>query len=191
MWSLPTNSYIYISILTTPCTVKRVFHTVKPWEWWRGLPQPLKSKFEERNYPSELVDRHLIGLEQKMAENWSSRLLFTHNYANPPIHKWVRECKPLLARNEKARAMGDRIQISTKQPKNLQRLVGGFKGSRDVNPSPPEVGCSKCNHCRVSCPVIKEGATFKSTSTGKNYKIRQKVDCNSAWVIYLSTCKKS
>ena len=86
--------------------------------------------------------------------------------------------------------MVDRIQISIKQPKNLQRLVGGFKGSRDVNSSPPEVGCSKCNHCRVSCPVIKEGATFKSTSTGKIYKIRQKVNCDSAWVIYLSTCKK-
>ena len=35
-----------------------------------------------------------------------------------------------------------------------------------------------------------EGSTFKSTNTKKIYKIRQKVDCQSAYIIYLGTCQK-
>ena len=55
----------------------------------------------------------------------------------------------------------------------------------DENP-----GCSKCNRCKVSCPIIKEGGRFTSTNTGRTYKIKQKVDCTSSFVIYLATCKK-
>ena len=47
------------------------------------------------------------------------RLIFTHGAANPPIHMWIREGKKMLARNDQAKAMGDRIQICSKQPKNL------------------------------------------------------------------------
>ena len=110
--------------------------------------------------------------------------MFTHNQANPPLHKWMRECKHLLARNEKAREIGDRIQISTRQPKNLQRIVGGFKGQTGGGQdTSPDAGCFKCNRCKVSCPVMIESKVFQSTSTGKEYRIRQRVD----WVIYLST----
>ena len=87
--------------------------------------------------------------------------------------------------------MGERIQICTRQPKNLQRLVGGFRGEPRVGQKmPPDAGCYKCNRCKVSCPIINESKVFQSTSTGKTYRIRQKLDCTSAWVIYLSTCKK-
>ena len=117
--------------------------------------------------------------------------MFTHNQGNPPLHKWMRDCKYLLARNEKAKDMGERIQICTKQPKNLQRLAGGFKGEpRGTQNMPPDAGCHKCKGCRVSCPVMNESTHFQSTSTGGRYRIRQRVDCNSAWVIYLSTCRK-
>jgi predicted GIY-YIG superfamily endonuclease len=44
--------------------------------------------------------------------------------------------------------------------------------------------------CRVVCPILEESKTFKSFNTGKLYKIRQKVTCNSSWVIYLCTCRK-
>ena len=48
--------------------------------------------------------------------------------------------------------------------------------------------CSK--KCKVVCPVLEERKDFKSFNIGKTYKIRQRVDCTSAWVIYLCTCKK-
>ena len=106
--------------------------------------------------------------------------MFTHNQANPPLHKWMRECKHLLARNEKAREIGDRIQISTRQPKNLQRIVGGFKGQTGGGQdTSPDAGCYKCSRCKVSCPVMRESKVFQSTSTGKQYRIRQRVDCNT------------
>ena len=70
-------------------------------------------------------------------------------------------------------------------------MVGGFKvekgGSKNTS---LQAGCSKCNHCKVVCPVMKEGTKFKSTNTGKMYTIRQKVNCDSDWVIYLVTCKR-
>lgn len=37
---------------------------------------------------------------------------------------------------------------------------------------------------------MKEGNKFKSTNTGKQYKIKQQVDCDSDWVIYLVTCRR-
>ena len=70
-------------------------------------------------------------------------------------------------------------------------MIGGFKGGdRGVNNIPPDAGCHKCNRCKVVCPILKEGNKFKSTNTGKIYPIRQRVDCDSDWVIYLVTCKK-
>ena len=119
------------------------------------------------------------------------RLMFTHTKANPPVHIWIRQSKKLLARNDQAKEIGGRIQIGSKQPKNLLRMVGGAKGGeKEARQTPPEAGCVKCNHCRVSCPKIKEGRKFKSTNTGKEYFIRQKVDCDSDWVVYLVTCRR-
>ena len=54
----------------------------------------------------------------------------------------------------------------------------------------PDAGCFKCNRCRVACPILNETKKFKSTNTKKEYKIKQKVTCDSDWVIYLGTCTK-
>ena len=119
------------------------------------------------------------------------RLIFTHGAANPPIHMWIREGKKMLARNDQAKAMGDRIQICSKQPKNLLAIAGGAKnGLRGGHKPHPDAGCFKCNRCRVACPIINETKKFRSTNTGKEYKIKQRVTCDSEYVIYLGTCKK-
>ena len=44
--------------------------------------------------------------------------------------------------------------------------------------------------CRVSCPILKEGVTFKSANTRKQYNIKQKMTCDTPYLIYLATCKK-
>ena len=82
------------------------------------------------------------------------------------------------------------MQVVYKQPKNLQRMVGGGKKLNDGNrvPIPADAGCHKCNHCRVACPVVKETNKFRSTNTKRNYTIRQRVDCDSSYVVYLATC---
>ena len=42
----------------------------------------------------------------------------------------------------------------------------------------------------MACPILKEGRTFTSTNTHKKYTIRQKVNCDSDYIIYLGTCKR-
>ena len=70
------------------------------------------------------------------------------------------------------------------------KIAGGCKDGQGVPKTPPDAGCFKCNHCKVSCPILEETHTFKSTNTGKIYKIKQHMDCDSDWLIYLCTCKK-
>ena len=164
----------------------------------------LKEKFVERKYPSELIDnqfkratnkdrKSLIFQARKPRDQADKkvRCIFTHNQSNPPIHMWVREGQKLLARNDKAKDVGKRIQICSKQPKNLQRLVGGARGGPWGNKNTPlDTGCRKCIRKCHACPIINETKVFSSTNTKKTYKIRESVDCDSEWVIYLATCKK-
>ena len=117
--------------------------------------------------------------------------MLTHNEGNPPIHQWTRESKKNLLKNEKAKKIGEEIQIGWRQTKNLQRLVcgtaqGGSKNTQTVE----DAGCWKCGNCRVACPVLTEGRRFSSTNTNKTYQIKQHLDCDSEFVIYLGTCLK-
>ena len=97
----------------------------------------LKEKFEDRNYPSSLIDKQFTrakgknrkslifqNRKAKTSKDEKIRLIFTHNQDNPPIYKWLREGKRLLARNDKAKSMGDKLQVGWKQPKNLLRIAG-------------------------------------------------------------------
>ena len=83
----------------------------------------LKEKLMQRNYPEKLINtkfeearkkerKELIyqGRKQKKCDD-KVRLIFTHNEGNPPIHQWLRECKKLLVRNDKAKKLGNRIQV--------------------------------------------------------------------------------
>ena len=164
----------------------------------------LRDKLEKRNYPTDLVSKQFEKAKEKDRKglifqkrrkkdkkDGKVRLMFTHNRANPPIHQWVRDCKKQLFRNDQAKELGERIQIGMRQPKNLQRLVGGYKsGSRRMENPPPDAGCAKCHKCKVVCPVLKEGSNFQSKNTSKKYKIKQKLTCDSDWLVYLVTCKK-
>ena len=117
--------------------------------------------------------------------------MFTHNKTIPPIHKWLRLCKPILDKNEVAKDIGSRIQICTKQPRNIQAILGGCREPNQLPEVPADAGCFKCDKkCKVSCPMLKEGNSFKSTRTKKVYKMKQKLTCDSDWVIYLITCKR-
>ena len=127
--------------------------------------------------------------KNKKADN-KVRLIFTYNEANPPIHKWLREAKKLLVRNDKAKQIGESIQITTKQPKNIQQIVRIRNRSEGGPITRPDAGCYKCGKCRVACPILKEGVRFTSTNTKKSYQIKQRVNCQSTYVIYLGTCTK-
>ena len=115
------------------------------------------------------------------------RLIFTHNRGNSPLHMWLRDAKKFLIKNEKAKKMGEKIQVCYSQPKNLKRLVTQKNERKLQNDTP---GCFKCGRCRVSCPILKEGSMFTSTNTQRTYPIRQRLTCDSSFVVYLGTCQK-
>ena len=104
----------------------------------------LYAKFEERNYPTEVITaqfdkaenkerRKLIYQQRKQGGvDDKVRLIFTHTKANPPFNKWVRECKYLLNKNDRAKDIGRRIQVATKQSKNIQQLVGGNRKGNTI-----------------------------------------------------------
>ena len=169
-----------------------------------NLAQPhllqLKERFLERSYPEDIINeqiqkaeskdrRSLIYKQRKQNSNSEKkvRLIFTNNQSNPPIHQWIREGKRYL-KSAKAKKMGDNMQIVYKQPKNLQQLAGGAKRGGNRTPAAANRGCHKCNHCRVACPVMKETKEFKSSNTGRKYFIKEEMNCDSSFVIYLATC---
>ena len=91
----------------------------------------LKEKLLQRNFPSILIDRKFGKaksidrkqiLRRKPKSNYDNKIrgIFTHNKGGPPIHQWIREGKKQLIKNEKAKLIGDRIQIGWKQPKKMQ-----------------------------------------------------------------------
>ena len=164
----------------------------------------LKNKFEERSYPSSLVveqfdrakqeeRRNLVIGERKYKRknNGKVNFILTQNQTNPPLHKWLRDSKKQLEREDAAKAIGDRLQISYKLPRNLQNIVGGCNSQvKGGSKPPPDAGCSKCGECRVLCPKINETKYFISKATTKRYPIRQQITCTIDWVIYFGTCLK-
>ena len=166
----------------------------------------LKKKFLDRQYPEDLVEKQFQRAKskdrkslifQKRKDNVGGdnkiRLIFTYNRGNPPLHKWIRESRKFLV-STKGKELGRNMQVTYKQPRNLRKIVTGCrKISSEGGPNIPttpftEVGCFKCNHCKVSCPKIVETTKFSSTNTGRSYRIKQKIDCDSSYVIYLITC---
>ena len=56
-----------------------------------------------------------------------------------------------VIKNEKAKNLGDRVQICYKQPKNLKRIVGQQKGTSKRNKiTDVDPGCSKCGKCLLN-----------------------------------------
>ena len=161
----------------------------------------LKEELEDRSYPAELIDRKfkkvkekkrndLIFQTRKKKTDDKIRLIFTHNQGNPPLHQWLREAKRLLVRNDKAKKMGDQMQVAYRQPKNMKKIVTQNNLVEEIAMPAPSPGCFKCGKCKVACPILKEGLKFSSTNTKKVYRIKQHVNCNSTFVIYLGTCQK-
>ena len=97
----------------------------------------LKSKLLDRKYPEELVKTQIkrakrMDRKSQIYKNKPSnladnkvRLIFTYNQNNPPIHKWIRQSRKYLDRNEKAKELGKNIQIAYRQPKNIKKISRG------------------------------------------------------------------
>ena len=140
----------------------------------------LRKKFIERKYPTELVesqfekaklkDRKAIIFQERKKKNKGDkkvRLIFTHNRGNPPLHKWMRDSKTFLV-STRGKEFGRNMQIAGCNNSQVEVEWGQTK-------PPNEAGSFKCNHCRVSCPILEETRRFRSTNTDRSYPIKQKM----------------
>ena len=59
-----------------------------------------------------------------------------------------------------------------------------------VGISSQPAGPSFSNSFLHACKILSEGQRFKSTNTEKTYKIAQRLNCHSSYIIYLGTCQK-
>ena len=123
----------------------------------------LKSKLLDRKYPEEVLKKQIkrakrMDRKSQIYKNKPSnladnkvRLIFTYNQNNPPIHKWIKQSRKYLDRNEKAKELGKNIQIAYRQPQNIKKLVGGPSGCwSEGMVSEKDPGCSKCaKKCHV------------------------------------------
>ena len=76
--------------------------------------------------------------------------------------------------------------VTYRNPKTIGRKVVRAK----VPPLVTRKGTFKCGWkmCQV-CNNLIETAEFRSSQTGKVYKINYELNCNSKGIIYLMTCK--
>jgi hypothetical protein len=160
----------------------------------------LKGKLLDRSYPEGVINKefsrakksgrkNLIYQNRNKKKDEKIRCIFTFNQGNPPLHLWFRQAKKCLIKNEKAKQIGQKMQIAYRQPQNLKKLVTGLpkKGEGESEADP---GCFKCKKKCHACKILKEGKYFYSKNTGKRYTIKQKVSCESSFVVYLGTCLK-
>ena len=106
---------------------------------------------------------------------------FSH-VCNPPHHLCFRQAMQCLITNEKAKQIGQKMQIAYRQPQNLKKLVTGLprKGEGESEADP---GCFKCKKKCHACKILKEGKYLYSQNTGKRYTIKQNVSCESSFVM--------
>ena len=160
----------------------------------------MKGKLLDRSYPEGVINKefsrakksgrkNLIYQNRNKKKDDKIRCIFTFNQGNPPLHLWFRQAKKCLIKNEKAKQIGQKMQIAYRQPQNLKKLVTGLprKGEGESEADP---GCFKCKKKCHACKILKEGKYFYSKNTGKRYTIKQKVSCESSFVVYLGTCLK-
>ena len=129
----PSNLQLYLDYFSNhpqPCKeglvygqALRILERCSKSEWGEQHLENLRQKLLERNYPNNLIcekfekaktksRRVLIHQQRKNNQKDDKvRLIFTHNEGNPPLHKWLREAKSCLVKNERAKSLGSNIQI--------------------------------------------------------------------------------
>ena len=81
-----------------------------------------------------------------------------------------------------------------RRTKNLKDSLAPskFRGANGANQVEKEMGgcfkcCTRCDLCKF---FLNQDFKFKSFSTGRAYKINQKLSCSSKTVVYLASCNK-
>ena len=98
---------------------------------------------------------------------------------------------PLLNKSKTTRPLAEAKQFfGQRRSKNLSdHLVRASTKTLDNHTHHIDLyPCKRPNSCRY-CPLLDTSGSLVSTTTGKTFKSRQKINCQSANVIYVITCR--
>ena len=120
----------------------------------------------------------------------------TFNPNLPDVGRIIRKHLAILESNPKIKELfpPNSIIASFRRSKNLKELLAPSRyGPNTEREEAVEVGgCFKCKRtrCDLCHNFLVESNSFLSFQTGKSYKIRPKLSCDSKNIIYLASCKK-
>ena len=114
-------------------------------------------------------------------------MVTTYHPSLKDLHKILTSHIPKLLDNPRlAKEFSEPPIVSFRRPRNIKDLV---VRTRLDNPL-PNAGFSTCSNARcLLCKHTQNSETFKSSTTGKSYKILGQFSCNTNNCIYLITCK--
>ena len=113
--------------------------------------------------------------------------VISYHPANPPLRTWFNESQDLLHTSARMRsAMPQPPVLGERNCPSIRTLL-----MPSVLPTPVDIdsGCCKCeNGCIVCREHLVQGLSFSSSNTREQFRIRQKLSCDSTNLVYLLHC---
>ena len=139
-------------------------------------------KPKKKKQPHEINIRYISNYEPKF----------------PSIRAALRTIEPELENDDLLRKMFPKglknMQVSYRRKgKNIKEMLATAKinepNRRDMSSEGKQTSCGKnCAYCDLMNDTT--GNTFTSNQTKSTHRLRQIVDCESRWVVYMVTCKR-
>ena len=178
----------------------RIRRNCTDWTMFMKHSIHLYSYLSMRGYPHELIIPALlkanrISQQEALCESSTNKntdnlyCIVDYNPTNPPIKEWIKQLWPILEHSSGTRTLTDiNIIYGYRKPPSLQDILVKSDITQVTKFKSLAPRCNRFPKCR-HCPKIIKTGKVKSFSTGRHYKIPNKVSCTSSDVIYMLECQ--
>jgi hypothetical protein len=159
--------------------------------------QEMKGFFLSNGYPRKVINdsikkalsipQHILRQPKDKSSTDIIPFVYTHNPRNPNLAPIVRSIFNILKTDSKMAKALDKSKFipSKRQPPNLGKLLVRAKFSNKTT----QGGSFKCGDTRCgNCPYMNESQNIFIKSTGRTFRIIEKMSCKSSNVLYIITC---
>ena len=147
----------------------------------------IKESFEK----VETLDRKsLYSIKENQPLKQCLPLVIDYNPSLPPLSKIINKHKYILSLDNKLEKIinPENIFVSYRSNKTIKEILISNKLKSVENTRDVETGCFKCDKCYLCKWYLKETKTCTSYHTNQVFHIKNKVTCNSKYVVYLIDC---
>ena len=216
IYSKPTDSHLYLPFSSShPSHCKRAIpfgvalrikRNCSTDDFLQTRCEEYKGYLRFQNYPADLVDKQfdkafkiprpeLLNKKVKAVKKVFPPVL-DYNPILPDIQNIIRKHFHLLRSSSQITYIFPAKSVfpAYRRTKNLKKVLAPskFRPNSAANQMVNTGGCFKCNknRCDLYKNFLIHDSKFRSSATGRQYPIRQKLSCSSRNVIYLATCCK-